>query len=151
MTGEAIARRVRADELEELLELYRHMHERDPDILEEPWLDELWRDILADPNMDVIVVERAGKLVSTCVLTVIRNLTRGGRPYALIENVVTHRDYRQMGFARQALDLAQETARARGCYKVMLLTGSKREEVHRFYERCGFAKGVKTGFIRNFD
>ncbi|MFB9325159.1 GNAT family N-acetyltransferase [Paenibacillus aurantiacus] len=148
---EAIARSIREDELAELLALYRHMHEHDPDILGEPWLDELWRGMLDDPSMDIIVVEQAGKLVSTCVLSVIRNLTRGGRPYALIENVVTHRDYRQRGFARLALNRAVENARTRGCYKVMLQTGSKREEVHRFYERCGFTKGVKTGFIRKFD
>ncbi|MFC4103376.1 GNAT family N-acetyltransferase [Paenibacillus xanthanilyticus] len=149
--AEAIVRRVREDELEELLALYRHMHEHDPDILGEPWLGELWREIQEDRNMDVIVVESEGKLVSTCVLTVIRNLTRGGRPYALIENVVTHRDYRQRGYARLALNRAVENARERGCYKVMLLTGSKREEVHRFYEGCGFTKGTKTGFIRQLD
>ncbi|TYP70057.1 hypothetical protein [Paenibacillus methanolicus] len=39
--AEAIARSVREDELEELLALYRHMHEHDPDIVGEPWLEEL--------------------------------------------------------------------------------------------------------------
>jgi GNAT superfamily N-acetyltransferase len=44
---------------------------------------------------------------------------------------------------RSALDLAWRL----GCYKVMLLTGSKEPGVHRFYERAGFAKDDKTGFI----
>lgn len=44
---------------------------------------------------------------------------------------------------QEAVKLAEE----HNCYKVMVMTGSKREEVHKFYENCGFKKGVKTGFI----
>ncbi|MEE0157694.1 MAG: hypothetical protein UER27_10665 [Acutalibacteraceae bacterium] len=35
-----------------------------------------------------------------------------------------------------------------GCYKVMLLTGSKQESTLRFYERCGFDRHAKTAFLR---
>ncbi len=37
-------------------------------------------------------------MVATCTLVVIPNLTRGGTPYALIENVVTHTDHRNKGY-----------------------------------------------------
>jgi GNAT superfamily N-acetyltransferase len=40
---------------------------------------------------------------------------------------------------------AVEAAFAANCYKVMLLTGRQRPEVHAFYESCGFVQN-KTGF-----
>ena len=88
-----------------------------------------------------------GELVSTCTLTMIPNLTRMGRPYGLIENVVTHPDYRKQGLGTQVLRYALNIAWEHGCYKVMLMTGSKREETLLFYEKVGFKRDIKTGFV----
>lgn len=83
--------------------------------------------------------------VTTCTLVVIPNLTRGAKPYALIENVVTHADHRGAGFGRAVLDAAVERAWDAGCYKVMLMTGSKNPATLAFYEAAGFEQS-KTGF-----
>lgn len=85
------------------------------------------------------------QLVATCTLVIIPNLTRGGMPYALIENVVTHPGQRNKGFGKAILAKAVEIAWAANCYKVMLLTGSKRPAVHGFYLSAGFEQN-KTGF-----
>ncbi len=68
------------------------------------------------------------------------------RPYALIENVVTHPEYRRMGHGTAVLQAAMQAARDHGCYKVMLLTGSKRPSTLRFYESVGFNANEKAGF-----
>jgi GNAT superfamily N-acetyltransferase len=140
-------RTIRADELPGLMELYRHLHEHDvaPPAGEE--LAALWEKICADPKLVYVVAEVEGRLVSTCALAIVPNLTRGGRPYGLIENVVTHADYRRRGLGTMVLRKAAEIARERGCYKVMLLTGRKLEATLRFYEKVGFLRGVKTGFV----
>ena len=74
-------------------------------------------------------------------------MTRGARPYGIIENVVTHPDDRRQGIGTLVLNYALNLAWQQDCYKVMLLTSSKREETLHFYERAGFKRGVKTGFI----
>jgi GNAT superfamily N-acetyltransferase len=92
------------------------------------------------------VAEADGRLVSSCSLSIIPNLTRGGRPYAVIENVVTDADWRRRGLGRQVLAAATAQAWAAGCYKVMLATGSRREATLQFYEGAGFERGAKTYF-----
>lgn len=144
-------RPIRASELPQLLDLYTHLHTHDAPLPEQDALAALWESIVRDPRLLYVVAEIDGRLAATCTLTTIPNLTRGARPYGLIENVVTHPDYRRQGLGQQVLRYALGHAWSQGCYKVMLLTGSKDEATLRFYERAGFARGIKTGFIATPD
>ncbi len=76
--------------------------------------------------------------VGTATCVVVPNLTRGGRPYMLIENVVVSAAVRRRGVGRRLLDAALGLAVAAGCYKVQLLSNATRVEAHAFYEACGF-------------
>ena len=143
-----MVRRIRNEELPSLLKLYGLFHP------EEKGADPqgadtmlLWQTILTNPNLRYYVFEKDDRIVSTCTLTIIPNLNHNLKPYGLIENVVTDTEYRKKGYARQVLRHALNEAWSIGCYKVMLLTGSKSEETLRFYEKAGFQRGVKTGFI----
>jgi GNAT superfamily N-acetyltransferase len=148
----ATARTVRRDELEDLLELYRMLNPDDPELDPED-VDHQWVEMVADDSLDVVVVEHDDRLVASCVLSVTPNLTRGARPFALIENVVTHEEYRGQGFGSRVLEEAIEIAEERDCYKVMLLTGTEQEWKLQFYEDCGFGRDRKTAFemdLRDF-
>ncbi len=135
------------DELNELLELYLHLHENQmPEMTKH--LDKTWKSIIRDENHHIIVKIADGKIVSSCVCVIIPNLTRNVRPYAFIENVVTHVDYRGKGFATECLYYAKEIAEKEGCYKMMLLTGSKNETTLRFYANAGYNCTDKTAFIQ---
>ncbi len=143
-------RRIEPAELAQLLLLYQDLNPDDPSLELGPDLLELWRVILADPDNYYLVLPVDGKLVASCNLVIIKNLTRGARPYALIENVVTHHDYRQKGYGTAVLQKAIAIAKARNCYKVMLMTSRKEESTLQFYDQAGFVRGDKTGYVIRF-
>ena len=87
------------------------------------------------------------ELVTSCVLVTVLNLTRGCKPYGLIENVVTHAAHRNRGYGKAVLAEALSFAWSQGCYKVMLMTGRKDEHTLRFYEQAGFDRHGKQAFV----
>lgn len=142
-----MVREIRITELNELLELYTHLHELGiPENTEH--LQKTWESICSDYNHHVIVYEIDGKIVSSCVCVIIPNLTRNIRPYAFIENVVTHIDHRGKGYATACLNYAKRIAQSENCYKMMLLTGSKSESTLSFYRNAGYNSTDKTAFIQ---
>ncbi|AHF92381.1 GCN5 family acetyltransferase [Opitutaceae bacterium TAV5] len=141
-------RRATYEDLPDLLRLYGFLQSDDPvPDFRDAAVHRHWEAILRDPRLLYFVAEAEGKVASTCTLTLIPNLNRAMRPYGLIENVVTDPDFRQQGLATGVLHAALAQAWREGCYKVMLLTGSKKAETLRFYEKAGFLRGIKTGFI----
>lgn len=142
-------RLINYDELSELLDLYKQLQPNDPDVYKNCELKSTWDLIYNDPNLYYIVVEVNGRIVSSCNIAIIKNLTRNLHPYGLVENVITDSSYRKKGYATKALNMAMDIAKDNDCYKVMLLTGSKREETLKFYEQVGFVRGIKTGFVKN--
>ncbi len=140
-------RKARKEDLLPLLELYTQLHgEAMPEAGDK--LACVWDDILGDKNHHILLGLADGALVSSCVLVIIPNLTRSQRPYALVENVITRESHRNKGYATELLHFAKETAARRGCYKIMLMTGSKKEETLRFYENAGYNRTDKTAFIQ---
>ena len=137
----------KSGDLQDILDLYKHLNPDDPILTIDNELRRLWESLLRDENSNYLAARCDGHTVSTCVLTVVPNLTRGARPYGLIENVVTNPDYRKRGIGTRVLQFALDIAWQKNCYKVMLLTSSKDPSTLRFYEQAGFLLGEKTGFI----
>ncbi len=140
-------REAHKEDINSLLELYLFLHEDSiPD--QDKRLQETWEEIIRDPHHHLIVNEVDGRIVSSCVCVIIPNLTRNVRPYAFVENVVTHKEHRGKGYAGECLAYVRQLAEKENCYKIMLLTGSKNPETLRFYEKAGYNSSDKTAFIQ---
>ena len=140
-------RPLQTHDLDALLVLYTHLHVADDPLPSTRALAGVWAEALANPRCRYIGGFIDQRLISTCMVLVIPNLTRGARPYGLIENVVTHQEHRGKGYGKALLARALEFAWSQGCYKVMLMTGRKDAATHHFYESAGFDAQSKKAFV----
>ncbi len=142
-----MVREIAKNDLDALLRLYMQLHNNPlPEKTTE--LLQIWDAIFQDKNHHVIIAEENGEIVSSCVCVIIPNLTHNQQPYAFIENVITDERYRNKGLATQCLDYAKEIAIKENCYKMMLLTGSRKESTLDFYRKAGYNSNDKTAFIQ---
>lgn len=143
-------REANKNDLKEILQLYLFLHETSiPEESEQ--LRKTWDNIVNDKSHHLIICEVDGKIVASCICVIIPNLTRNVRPYAFVENVVTHKEYRKKGYATACLNYARQIAEANNCYKMMLLTRSKEESTLNFYRNAGYNSTDKTAFIQWID
>lgn len=140
-------REINDSDFDGLMRLYMELHDN-PFPEKDERITAIWERILGDPDHHIIVADENGEIAASCVCVIIPNLTRGQRPYAFIENVVTSAKYRRRGLATACLDYAAELAASENCYKMMLLTGSKDPGILGFYEKAGYNSSDKTAFIR---
>lgn len=103
-------REANQNDLDEILQLYLYLHEKSiPKDSQKS--KNTWNNIMNDANHHLIVCEVDGKIVASCVCVIIPNLTRNVRPYAFVENVVTHGEYRKKGYATACLNFAKKNRR----------------------------------------
>lgn len=131
-------------DLPALLDLYAELHPDDSPPTTRTALA-VWRAIEAQAGRTILVAQAAETVVGTVDCAVLPNLTRGARPFMLIENVVVAAEYRRAGVGSALLAAAVRLARQAGCYKVQLLSRAERHAAHTFYQSCGF-RAMAQGF-----
>jgi ribosomal protein S18 acetylase RimI-like enzyme len=132
-----------------LLDLYAELHPDDPPVPADV-ASEVWPRIAAQAGRTVLVAELDGVIAGTVDCTILPNLTRGARPFALVENMVVGTAHRRSGVGRLLVDAVLDLAGSTRCYKVQLLSRSSRVDAHAFYESCGF-RATAQGYRRYLD
>ncbi len=143
-------RALKKDDLDKLLELYRQLNDDDPGI-EKDLADSIWIQTIESKLISYIGLFTEDQLVSVCQMLIVPNLTRGGLPYCLIENVVTHKNHRNNGYGKEILKHTIDLAWSQKCYKVMLMSGRKEESVKLFYKSAGFSDNEKQAYVMRSD
>ena len=145
-----LIRQAKPEDVQDLKNLYFEFLTQYPPKEEQDmqkWADVISRFAKADDKF-LLVMEEDGKVVSSVQVAIIEGLTHNVRPFAVIENVVTHGDYQKRGFASALLDKATEIAKEFNCYKVFLETGSNKESTLNFYRNNGFVVDAKHSCLK---
>ena len=132
-------------DLPSILELYKQLNP-DENVISKEFAEQIWDQLNQNKSIKYFIAVDNNKVISSCNMAIILNLTRNGRPYAVIENVITDNAYRRLGIGKRIIQNAIDYAKYNNCYKVMLLSSMKRIEAHRFYESIGFSGDTKKGF-----
>ena len=146
-------REIREDELDQLLEFYLlHLFDvKDEPLADKKKVDQVWNNIQTSKNFAVLGVFDKNKLMASCSISIVPNLTRGCRSYALIENIATHRQFRREGYGSGCMLYAVEYAKRCGCYKIMFMTGHMNEKVEKFCAVNGFKSKEKQAYIKRWE
>lgn len=139
-------REASSDDFDAVMRLYRQLHPNDP-IPQDGPDESAFATIVASPWLHIFVLEHRGSVAATTYLNVIPNMTRPASPYAVIENVVVDKTLRGTGLGKQIMARTLDAAWAAGCYKAMLMTGSKTEATHAYYRRCGSSPDAKQAYL----
>jgi GNAT superfamily N-acetyltransferase len=142
----AVFRPAGPDDFAGVLRLYRQLNVDDPELADGVGAAVFDR-ILRTEGLHLFVLDLDGALVATTYLNVIPNLSRSAAPYAVVENVVVEESLRGTGLGKQIMAGTLRAAWDAGCYKAMLMTGSRRPSTHAFYRACGFDGDAKTAYL----
>jgi len=118
--------------------LYQQLQPEDTTTLAE--MEAGFQAMQTHPDCRVCVAEWDGVVVGTYVLYLLPNMTRNGRPAAMLENIVVDEVCRGQGIGRVMLEQARSQAQAAGCYKLSLTSNAKRTAAHDFYRKCGMVQ-----------
>lgn len=137
------------EDLSAILELYKQLSDSNDFSFTINEANKVW-DIIENNNVKYFLAKDNKKLTGSCYICIIPNLTFNGRSIGFIENVIIDENYRGKGIGKKLMEMAVEYAKENNCYKVVLQSGIKRQEAHKFYENIGFNGESKKAFELRF-
>lgn len=135
--------------------IFRKVNEDNPEDIR--LFDELMDDISERAMDDAVLIERirafnrrddaylmvaedkeSGKLVGSLMGVMFSDFCGLCAPVMVIENVVTHHEFRRRGIARAMMNEIEEWGRARGVRYATLCSAMTRTEAHSMYSALGY-------------
>lgn len=107
----------------------------------------IWAETIASDSTDVFVAVEGERVAATCMLITVPNLLRGGRRLGVLENVVSHPDFRRGGYGRAVVEAALQAAWDKDCFHISMQSGRQDPSVHEFYKDRGFIPGLRTAYV----
>lgn len=139
-----IIREAVAQDAGELIQLFRMLtNDSKVDVL-----PERLEEVKNRSDSFVFVAELNGSLAGTAQLTLCPDVMYRFQPYAIVENIFVREAMRRQGVGKALMAEVEKLCLARDCSKIMLLSSTRREAAHRFFESLGYEGDSKRGFVK---
>ncbi|KZL17918.1 Acetyltransferase (GNAT) family protein [Pseudovibrio axinellae] len=145
LSPRVVLRPLTSEDYEDVVTLMNELTKGEPVVNDADGLAH-FSELLDHEGTTVFGIEVYDRIVSCATLHILPNMTRSGRPYCLVENVVTLQAYRGKGFGKMVMNALRDTAWQANAYKIMLLTGQDRG-AKGFYEGLGYTGNQKHGMV----
>jgi GNAT superfamily N-acetyltransferase len=100
--------------------------------------------IAARDEVTVMGAEIDQQIVAMATLHILPNMGNGGRPFGVIENVITLPQFQGRGVMRLVMERLHDIGWQMNAYKIMLMTG-RDTGAKGFYEKLGYSGEQKHG------
>jgi ribosomal protein S18 acetylase RimI-like enzyme len=147
-----VIRPARAGDLPGLLRLYGQLAEEraESQPADEETAGRILAEVQTDPRRELLVAVRHDRVLGTADTVIVPNLTHGGKPWAIVENVAVDEAHRRNGVGTRLMLEIERRVQQERCYKIQLLSRKGRQVAHAFYEALGY-EATAEGFRRYFD
>jgi N-acetylglutamate synthase-like GNAT family acetyltransferase len=109
-------------------------------------LEERIDEMRKDPRNFLFVYEEEGQIQGTVSLAICMEALHGMMSFGVIENIVVDEARRGNRIGQRLVQHAEQYCRSIHCSKMMLLSNSKREQAHKYFEREGYSGSISKGF-----
>ena len=92
------------------------------------------------PDYRIYVAEIESVVIGVYSLLIMDKLAHKRTPSAILEDIVVATARQRLGVGKALVAHAMDTARNKGCYKLVLSSNMRRTDAHRFYDKLGFQR-----------
>lgn len=111
---------------------------------------EIYEEILKDENYCIFVAKENGELLGSAMTICCKSLATSGKNFLVIEDVIVKEGLRGKGIGKKLFAAIDEHALKNNCMYSILVSSDFRKGAHAFYEKMGFADGVR-GFRKIYE
>lgn len=95
----------------------------------------------------VCVAERGGQIIGVISVHILPLFHAAGN-LGRITSLVVAAEYRRAGVGRLLVEAAETFARSKGCVRMEVTSGSRREAAHNFYRKAGYGQSEHGRFLK---
>lgn len=134
-----VIEKLRKEDIEKLLELYKELIATKNDISVSK---QTYEKILKDDNYYLAVLKKDNIILGSALAVSCFNLSMGGNTFIVVEDVIVKENVRGLGVGKKLMKAIDEFAKSKNAAYSILVSSNHRKDAHKFYKNIGYTDSV---------